>query len=108
MVFNYRFFEYGPMLAPYRKGLPLESLITHRFTLNEAAEAHQTMQGRSGKITLTLRRMIAKARRRSGKNVSGATLYRCIISGPHFPPGTLPCALNVACLIDRFIHENTQ
>ena len=49
----YHFSEYGPMLDLYRCGLRIDSLITHRFPLEAAGEAYQTMQGRSGKILLT-------------------------------------------------------
>lgn len=48
----YHFSEYAPMLELYRRGLPVESLITHRFPLAQAAEAFQAMQGKSGKVLL--------------------------------------------------------
>lgn len=50
----YHFREYPEMLAQARAGLPVASLVTHRFPLAEAAEAYRAMQsGLSGKVLLT-------------------------------------------------------
>ncbi|MDR1281276.1 MAG: zinc-binding dehydrogenase [Opitutaceae bacterium] len=50
----YHFCEYPDMLAHARNGLPVASLITHRFPLAEAAGAYHVMQsGLSGKVLLT-------------------------------------------------------
>ena len=49
----YHFCEYPAMLALLRQGLPVSSLITHRFSLEEAPEAYRAMaEGRSGKVLL--------------------------------------------------------
>jgi L-iditol 2-dehydrogenase len=48
----YHFSEYAPMLELYRNGLPVASLVTHRFPLDEAAEAFCAMEGQSGKVLL--------------------------------------------------------
>ena len=41
------------MLAHYRAGLAIERLITHRFPLEEAAEAYHLMAaGQTGKVLL--------------------------------------------------------
>lgn len=48
----YHFSEYTPMLELYRGGLPVESLITHRFPIDEAAAAFRAMEGKSGKVLL--------------------------------------------------------
>ena len=50
----YHFCEFPEMLNLYRKGLAVESIITHRFPLSEAAEAFRIMaEGKSGKVFLT-------------------------------------------------------
>ncbi|WP_043583702.1 zinc-dependent alcohol dehydrogenase [Geminisphaera colitermitum] len=50
----YHFCEYPDMLAKTHNGLPVASLITHRFPLSNAAEAYHVMQsGLSGKVLLT-------------------------------------------------------
>jgi threonine dehydrogenase-like Zn-dependent dehydrogenase len=50
----FHFCEFPEMLALYRKGLAVESLITHRFPLEDAAEAYRVMaEGKSGKVLLT-------------------------------------------------------
>jgi propanol-preferring alcohol dehydrogenase len=50
----YHFCEFPEMLALYRKGLAVESLVTHRFPLSDAAEAFRIMaEGKSGKVLLT-------------------------------------------------------
>lgn len=49
----YHFNEFPEMLGLFRAGLPVASLITHRFSLDEAATAFRTMdEGKSGKIIL--------------------------------------------------------
>lgn len=48
----YHFSEYADMLALYHAGLPVASLITHRFPLDQADEAFRAMQGKSGKVLL--------------------------------------------------------
>ena len=48
----YHFNEYPKMLELFRQGLPVRSLITHRFPLGQAAEAFCVMEGRSGKVLL--------------------------------------------------------
>jgi len=48
----YHFSEYAPMLAMYREGLPIGSLITHYYPMEEAATAYQAMEGKSGKVML--------------------------------------------------------
>jgi len=50
----YHFNEYPAMLDLYRQGLPIGSLITHRFPLDQAAEAFRLMAaGATGKVLLT-------------------------------------------------------
>lgn len=49
----YHFSEYTPMLELYRAGLPIDSLITHHFPVEQAQEAYQQMEGKSGKVMLT-------------------------------------------------------
>lgn len=49
----YHFCEYKDMLALYREGMPIASLITHHFPLAQADEAYAAMQGQSGKVILT-------------------------------------------------------
>lgn len=50
----YHFCEFPEMLALYRKGLDVVSLITHRFSLRDAAEAFRLMaEGKTGKVLLT-------------------------------------------------------
>lgn len=47
----YHFNEYPEMLRLFQDGLPLSSLITHHFSIEDAAEAFRTMaEGRSGEI----------------------------------------------------------
>lgn len=48
----YHFSEFAAMLDLFRRGLPVASLITHRFPLEEAAEAFRAMEGKSGKVLL--------------------------------------------------------
>ncbi len=48
----YHFSEYAPMLALFRAGLPVGFLITHRFPLEQAADAFAQMEGKSGKVLL--------------------------------------------------------
>jgi len=49
----YHFNEFPAMLELFQRGLPIASLITHRFPLTQAAEAYQAMaEGRSGKVIL--------------------------------------------------------
>jgi Zn-dependent alcohol dehydrogenase len=38
------------MTALWRQGLPVESLITHTFPLEQIAEGYLLMQGESGKV----------------------------------------------------------
>ena len=50
----YHFREYHDMLALYRKGFPVTSLITHRFPFAQAQEAYDLFAaGKSGKVLLT-------------------------------------------------------
>ncbi len=50
----YHFREYHEMLALYRGGLPVASLITHRFPFGRAQEAYDLFAaGKSGKVLLT-------------------------------------------------------
>lgn len=50
----YHFNEYPAMLDLYRQGLPIGSLITHRFPLAQADEAFRRMAaGLTGKVLLT-------------------------------------------------------
>lgn len=51
----YHFHEYADMLALYRGGLNVGSLITHTFPLAQAGEAFQVMEGKSGKVLLDYR-----------------------------------------------------
>jgi propanol-preferring alcohol dehydrogenase len=48
----YHFNEYPKMLELFRSGLPVASLITHRFPLEQADEAFRLMEGKSGKVLL--------------------------------------------------------
>jgi propanol-preferring alcohol dehydrogenase len=48
----YNFNEYPKMLQLFREGLPVASLITHHFPLEQAGEAFQVMEGKSGKVLL--------------------------------------------------------
>lgn len=48
----YHFNEYPAMLELFRRGLPVASLITDRFPLEQAAEAYRAMEGKSGKVLL--------------------------------------------------------
>jgi len=49
----YHFCEFPEILNLYRKGLAVESIITHRFPLSDAAEAFRIMaEGKSGKVLL--------------------------------------------------------
>lgn len=49
----YHYSEYPAMLDLFRRGLPVESLITHRFPLEQANDAYKAMRGgRSGKVLL--------------------------------------------------------
>jgi len=50
----YHFNEYPAMLDAYRKGLPVASLVTHQFPIDQAAEAFRLMaDGKTGKVLLT-------------------------------------------------------
>ena len=50
----YHFREFKDMLALYRKGLPVASLITHRFSFSQAQEAYDLFAaGKTGKVLLT-------------------------------------------------------
>jgi len=50
----YHFSEFDAMLKLYRDGLPLSGLVTHRFPLDEAAEAFRAFaEGETGKVILT-------------------------------------------------------
>lgn len=51
----YHFHEYADMLALFRDGLPVGSLITHTFPLAQAADAFNVMEGKSGKVLLDYR-----------------------------------------------------
>jgi threonine dehydrogenase-like Zn-dependent dehydrogenase len=51
----YHFGEYPQMLALYRAGCPISSLITHTFPLDRADEAYRMMEGKSGKVLLDYR-----------------------------------------------------
>jgi propanol-preferring alcohol dehydrogenase len=47
----YHFSEFPAMLDLYRKGCPVGSLITHHYSLDQAAEAYQAMaDGKTGKV----------------------------------------------------------
>ncbi|XHR30929.1 MAG: zinc-binding dehydrogenase [Chthoniobacteraceae bacterium] len=47
----YHFNEYPAMLCLYRKGLSVDSLITHHYSLDQADEAYRAMaEGKSGKV----------------------------------------------------------
>jgi len=48
----YHFSEYAEMLALFRAGLPIESLVTHKFPLEQAQDAYNAMEGKSGKVLL--------------------------------------------------------
>jgi threonine dehydrogenase-like Zn-dependent dehydrogenase len=48
----YHFSEYAEMLALFRGGLPIESLVTHKFPLEQAQDAYNAMEGKSGKVLL--------------------------------------------------------
>jgi propanol-preferring alcohol dehydrogenase len=48
----YHFHEYTAMLDLFRHGLPVASLVTHRFPLAQAAAAYRAMEGESGKVLL--------------------------------------------------------
>lgn len=49
----YHFSEFPEMLSLARNGLPVEKMITHRFSLEEAGEAYETMaNGKSGKVLI--------------------------------------------------------
>lgn len=49
----YHFSEIPPMLDLYRKGLPVDDLITHHFDLADAAEAYSLFaRGETGKVIL--------------------------------------------------------
>ncbi len=50
----YHFREFPEMLALYMAGMPVSSLITHRYSIDAADEAFRVMsEGRSGKVLLT-------------------------------------------------------
>lgn len=46
----YHFHEFTRMLAIYRQGLPVESLVTHHFPLEQSDAAYCVMCGQSGKV----------------------------------------------------------
>ena len=48
----YHFGEHAAMLELFRNGLPVESLITHRFPVEQVGEAFRVMEGKSGKVLL--------------------------------------------------------
>lgn len=48
----YHFSEFPQMLALSRAGLPIESLITHKFPIDQAGDAYRAMEGKSGKVML--------------------------------------------------------
>ena len=48
----YHFSEHAAMLELFRNGLPVDSLITHRFPLEQVGEAFRAMEGKSGKVLL--------------------------------------------------------
>ena len=48
----YHFSEHAGMLELFRNGLPVSTLITHRFPLEQAGEAFRAMEGKSGKVLL--------------------------------------------------------
>ena len=49
----YHFSEFPEMLALYRSGLPVASLVTHRFPLERIADAYRAMaEGQSGKVII--------------------------------------------------------
>lgn len=48
----YHFNEYPEMLRMFREGLPVRSLITHRLPLEQAGQAFELMEGKSGKVLL--------------------------------------------------------
>lgn len=48
----YHFNEYPKMLELFRNGLPVRSLITHRFPVDQAQDAFRMMEGKSGKVLL--------------------------------------------------------
>ena len=58
----YHFHEYADMLALYRDGLAVRSLITHVFPMAQAADAFQVMEGKSGKVLLDYRPEAAERR----------------------------------------------
>ena len=51
----YQACEYPRMIALYRQGLPVESLITHRYRLEEADDAFREFAAaRTGKVLLVM------------------------------------------------------
>ena len=49
----YHFYEFEPMLALYRQGLPIANLVTHRMPLDQGAEAFRLFaSGKTGKVLL--------------------------------------------------------
>lgn len=49
----YHFSEYPEMLALYRNGLPIGDLVTHHFSIEDAAAAYMAMaEARTGKVLL--------------------------------------------------------
>ena len=54
-VWFYHFCEFDKMLELYRKGLKVESLITHRFPIEQADKAYKEMaDGKTGKVLLEI------------------------------------------------------
>jgi len=53
----YHFGEFPEMLALFRRGLPVGSLVTHRFPLAQIADAYRAMaDGKSGKVLIEYER----------------------------------------------------
>ncbi|MDR3708708.1 MAG: alcohol dehydrogenase catalytic domain-containing protein [Capsulimonadaceae bacterium] len=49
----FHFCEFPEMVALWRKGLPVETLITHTFPIDRIGEAYRAMEGESGKVIVT-------------------------------------------------------
>jgi len=48
----FHFSEFPEMVALWRKGLPVEKLITHTFPIERIGEAYKIMEGESGKVII--------------------------------------------------------